>query len=636
MKLSPTHALVSLLVVAAAAFTAGRMSSNSGSPEGAVDQEASVKEEVWTCSMHPQVRQPEPGKCPICFMDLIPATEGSGAELGPRTLTLTESAIALAEVATAPVERRAVEREVEMVGKVAIDQTRISYISARVPGRLDQLFVDSTGVRVRADDHLAEIYSPELYSAQQELLQALEAATRIDQAPASLLRSSADRNVHSAREKLRLYGFSDVQLEELIEQGHPSEHVTLFAPTGGVVLDKQAIEGMYVKEGSPIYTIADLSKVWVMLSAYESDLAWLRYGQDVQFEVAAYPGEVFHGRVALIDPLLDDRTRTVAVRLNVANDDGRLKPEMFVRARALAELTADGQALDQELAGRWMCPMHPEVTDDEASDCPECGMDLVPVSDLGFAASGGAATSLVIPRSAPLLTGRRAVVYVRLPDTEQPTFEGRVVRLGPRAGDWYVVLDGLAEGEQVVVRGNFKLDSELEIRGKLSMMNPSEAERSAAPALEVPQAFRALLGELVLPAVDLQVALADDRDSPEAAERVARALDAVAAFSLMGPAGERWSELSPPLLETTATLVGAADLAARRDALRPFTGALLAALDGLGYELEGPPVGLFHCPMAFDGEGGDWLQRGDVTANPYYGSEMLRCGSLVRTIGEEH
>jgi Cu(I)/Ag(I) efflux system membrane fusion protein len=425
----------------------------------------------WTCSMDPQVRLPKPGDCPICGMDLVPVRRSAGDD-EPRVLELSEGAAALADVQTALVERRHVAHEVRMVGKVMPDETRLADLTTWVAGRLDRLFVDFTGVTVREGDHMVEIYSPELYSAQQELLSAVASVERMEARPDSVLLDSSRAMVDAARERLRLWGLTPEQIEAIVERGTVEEHVVLHAPAGGVVIHKNALEGQFVETGSHLFTIADLSRVWVMLDGYETDLAWLRYGQDVEFTTQAYPGQVFHGRVAFIDPVLDDTTRTVKVRLNVDNPDLMLKPDMFVSATVKAVLSPRDRVIDTTLAGKWMCPMHPEELADEAGKCGECGMNLVPVEELGFAAASAEAPPLVIPATAPLITGKRAVVYVRLPDRELPTFEGREVMLGPRGGDWYVVHSGLSEGELVVVNGAFKLDSELQIRAKPSMMNP--------------------------------------------------------------------------------------------------------------------------------------------------------------------
>jgi Cu(I)/Ag(I) efflux system membrane fusion protein len=391
----------------------GRCASNTAQ-QSVVAPQAPAREEIWICSMHPQIRQNHPGQCPICAMDLIPVVSGATTmDTGPRELVLSEAAQKLAEIETSPVERRSVSAEIQLTGKVQFDETRLAYIAPRVAGRIDRLYANFTGVSVREGDPLADLYSPELFSAQQELLTAKTL-------------SGADSLLNATRERLRLWGLTAEQIAGIEQSGQVKDHVTFYSPISGVVVGLDAREGMYVEAGMRIFTLADLSQVWVQLDAYESDLALLRDGQDVVLRAEAYPGESFKGTIAFIEPVLDPMTRTVKVRVAVPNPDGRLKPEMFVHATVQAKVAEVDSALP-----------------------------------------------LVIPASAPLVTGKRAVVYVAVPE-RAGAFEGRDVVLGPRAGDSYVVISGLKEGEQVVTRGGFKIDSSLQIQGKPSMMNPVE------------------------------------------------------------------------------------------------------------------------------------------------------------------
>jgi membrane fusion protein, copper/silver efflux system len=225
----------------------------------------------------------------------------------------------------------------------------------------------------------------------------------------------------------------------------------------------------------------------VLLDAYESDLSWIRYGQEVQFATEAYPGDTFTGWISFIDPMLDPVTRTVKVRVDVPNPQGRLRPEMFVRATVRSQVALGGRVMDPEMAGKWICPMHPSVVRPQEGTCDICGMGLVTTESLGYvAADAPSEPPLVIPDTAPLVTGKRAVVYVKKPGTESPTFEGREIELGPKAGDYYLVASGLQVGEQVVTNGNFKIDSALQIQAKPSMMGPQggtvPAEHQHGPA----------------------------------------------------------------------------------------------------------------------------------------------------------
>ena len=228
------------------------------------------------------------------------------------------------EVETTPVERKFVEAEVRMVGKVEYDESRVKEIAAWVPGRIDRLYVDFTGILVRKGDHMVYLYSPQLLSAQAELLQAAKAVQETSSAT-ELMRHSSVATLEAAREKLRLLGLQKEQIEEIEKTGKTTDHLTIYAPIGGIVIAKYANAGDYVETGTKIYTIADLSQVWVKLDAYESDMMWIRYGQEVEFTTEAYPGEAFKGTISFIDPVLNPTTRTVKVRVNVANQDGRLK-----------------------------------------------------------------------------------------------------------------------------------------------------------------------------------------------------------------------------------------------------------------------------------------------------------------------
>jgi Cu(I)/Ag(I) efflux system membrane fusion protein len=438
---------VVILVLLAAAFASGYLLRGQG-PQNSVQapntvsnppSPASHEEVIWTCSMHPQIRLPEPGKCPICFMDLIPVRKdsqtGNLEAVSLRQITLTQEARKIAEVAAEPVVRRSVAVETRLLGKVDYDETRLGYITTWMAGRIDKLYVDYTGSPVSKGQLMASIYSPELLTAQAELIQAVKAIKDHEKSGLTRIRDAANQTERAAREKLRLLGFTSGQVEEVIQRGTPLDHVTLYSPLGGVVIKKDVLEGMYVQTGTRIYTIADLSRVWVMLEAYESDLPWMKMRQQVEFQTEALPGEVFKGAVAYIDPVVNEKTRTINVRLDVSNPGGKLKPGMFVRA--VKRTRPDG-----------------------------------------------AKEELVIPASAPLITGKRAIVYVQVPSKEG-TYEGREIILGPRAGDYYIVRGGLSEGELVVTKGNFKVDSAVQLLAKPSMMNPEGVQ--AAPESDHPQ-----------------------------------------------------------------------------------------------------------------------------------------------------
>ena len=628
--------------------------------------------EVWTCSMHPQIRQPGPGQCPICGMDLIPVlSEPDEGERSPRELKLSAAAVKLAEIQVAPVVRRFVRKEIRMVGKVAYDETLVGYITAWIPGRIDRLYVDYTGISVKKGDHLAEIYSPDLYTAQEELIQALKAVEELRNSTLSTTFNTALRTVDSSRKKLRLLGLTDEQIQEFEQRGKPTDHVTLYSPMAGIVIHKNAAEGLYINTGSRIYTLADLSKVWILLDVYESDLEWIRYGQEVDFHTEAYPGETFKGKIAFIDPILNDKTRTVKVRVNVPNTDGKLKPDMFVKAIVYSNVAVGGKVVDPSLAGKYLCPMHPEIIKDRPGSCDICTMPLVTAESLGYANPRTDEPSLVIPVSAPLITGKRAVVYVAVPEKEG-VFEGREIVLGPRTADFYLVEEGLHEGESVVVNGNFKIDSAIQIQAKPSMMNPqggiapavhhhggaaatlamtpaaapaSETKQehdhsdtvtptdpAHGPAYETAPEFLTQLDQVFQAYFHIQFALRHDNpdEAKKGAEHLHHALSNVDMSLLTGEAHMAWMKELDILKKNGMSISGAADIATSRSAFIPLSRSMINVVRMFGTSGKST-IYQFHCPMADNNKGADWLQNKPELENPFYGSSMLKCGELVET-----
>ncbi len=564
----------------------------------AVDQTA--KAEIWTCAMHPQIRQPRPGQCPLCAMDLVRVTEGGAGDAGPRELRLSPAARKLAEVRTALVERRTVAAKIRLAGKVEYDETSVSYITAWVPGRLNRLHVNYTGVEVQQGDPMVSIYSPELVAAQEELIQSLRAVERLKQSDVESLRRTADQTVHAVRERLRLLGLTRQQITEIETRGTVSDEIVIRAPAGGVVVEKAAVEGQYVNTGTPIYTLADLTRVWIKLDAYESDLPWLRPGQHVEFSAEAYPGETFEGEVDFIDPVLDPRTRTAKVRVNLENPGGKLKPEMFVRGVVSAEMSAVGRAR----------------------------------------------APLVIPASAPLITGKRAVVYL---ETEPGLYRGKEIVLGPRAGDFYVVEEGLEEGQRVVTNGNFKIDSAIQILAKPSMMNPEGGgpvpghqhgamEGPAAGATEartferfsVPPDFTDRMDRVFDSYLEIHHGLSRDslEMAREAAETLEERLLEVDMTLLGGAAHNAWMDYLGGFRNHADMIRSAGDIAAARTAFAPLSETMYAAVKSFGTGA-GKPAYLFHCSMAFDNRGADWLQSSMEVENPYWGEMMFRCGEMT-------
>jgi len=636
--MNTTNKILIAGTLAGALFLAGRYSiptepDVSGEPETGAQTVNSVEPEearLWTCPMHAQIKLPDAGDCPICGMDLVELTKGHGA--GERQLVMSPASKALSQINVQSVGRKNVTRMVRMTGKVAYDETSVRTISAWVPGRLDRLFVDYTGVSVREGDHLVSLYSPELLTAQEELLTSKQRLLATAGETSEFLAASNRSAYQSARDKLTLWGLTEAQVEAIEARGTAEDHVELTSPTAGVVLDKYVDEGDYVQTGTHIYRVANLSQLWVQLDAYEQDLAWLRLGQDIQIEVAALPAAVFEGRISYIDPLVQEHTRTAKVRVILDNSNGLLKPGMFVRAAASSRLGAAGAVLDPHLAGKWVGPMHPESIKDEPGLCDICGMELVPAEDLGLVATHLTPEQrpLVVPVSAVLLTGKRAVVYVQVPGADKPTFEGRVVRLGPRAGDEYLVLEGLDEGEVVVTNGAFRIDSAMQIQAKPSMMSMEpEAASLEGPAASL---FRESISPLYRAYLGIQVALAADDEvaARGVIDDLDEALMAPVAEALPSEARATWAEEKRAMATAIEGARSSIGIEGLRAAFEPLSNAAIRMAEMFGQDGDSM-LHEAYCPMALDGEGASWLQVGDDLRNPYFGDSMLKCGEIRQT-----
>lgn len=364
----------------------------------------------WTCSMHPQIRQDKPGKCPICAMDLIPVRKSSFSDkaIDLNAIQLSEEAAALADVQTSKVSRQNPVKQVRLYGKIVPDERSLQSQTAHVSGRIESLNVDFTGETVRAGQTLATLYSPELFTAQQELLEAI--------------RMGQSQLIQAAREKLYLWKMTDAQIAAIEKSGSISPVVEIKSNTSGIVLSKRVSQGDYVSQGAILFDVANLTKVWALFDAFEVDLPFLSKGDPVEFTLQALPGKKFSGKISFIDPILNTTTRTAKVRVEVPNASLELKPEMYATANVSAPLR-------------------------------------------------NYKNEIVVPQTAVLWTGKRAIVYVKQPDTNTPAFLMREVELGPSLGNSYVILNGLREGEEIVTNGVFAIDASAQLEGKTSMMN---------------------------------------------------------------------------------------------------------------------------------------------------------------------
>ncbi len=628
-------ALIALVLIALAFVVGLRLGDTSdpavdATPHAHDSTEADSEPQMYTCSMHPSVRLPDPdAKCPICFMDLIPVRQGDTGD--PDTMVLSHGETLAARVETTRVTRYAPTSTLRLFGKVRMDETTVERISAYFPARIETLYANFTGARVNAGDHLAQMYAPELLAAFEELRQAAVSAEQAS-AMSDIVRRSSLQTLQAARDRLRLYGIDQPLIERIEREGYSEDTFTIDAPRGGTITHIASREGEYVQTGQPILTIADLTHLWVDLQAYESQIAQIRWGQRVRFGVESHPGESFEGRVSFIDPMIDPQTRTAAVRVAVENPQRTLKPGMFASAMISVTLDGSGGVSANELLGRWVCPMHPTEIHDEQGACSICAMDLVPAETLIDAAvvAAGSQTPLVVPASAVLFTGTRSIVYTQTDDENGFRYAPIEVTLGQRAGDVYIVREGLSENDRVVTHGAFRIDSAMQIAAKPSMMSMKhDAAAGTATAGSRPDGFTRGLADSLNAYLDAQEALADDDLAAfnTHAQRLLSALDAVPTAGLLGEDLGVWRNAARDLRP------GAPydDIGRARADFEPMSNAVFTLIDRFGPP-EGATVYVAYCPMAFDFEGADWLQRTETIDNPYFGATMLQCGEILRTV----
>ena len=542
---------------------------------------ASTEEEIWVCSMHPQIRQNEPGICPICEMDLTPLEANTSDD--PLVLQMTESAVKLSNIQTSIVGQSSGKdaiNKIELSGRIEADERLASSQVTHVSGRIEKLFVTYTGARVRKGQKVASIYSPELITAQRELLEALK------------LQDLNPALVEAARNKLRFWKIGKSTIEGIEKEGKIIETFGVYADQSGIVTNRRVSVGDYVQKGNALFDLMNLNKVWVVFDAYEEDLENISIGDEITFSTPAIPNKNFTSKVTFIDPLLNPQTRTVAIRTEVTNTKALLKPEMLVTGML-------------------------KSTNKKAINTP-----------------------LNVPKSAVMWTGKRSVVYVKVPDMEIPSFQFREVELGNALGSNYQVLEGLEADEEVVTYGSFTIDAAAQLNNQASMMNREvqlkKEDEGGIPnfQVETPDAFKEQLNDLANAYIELKDAFVatDAPSAAKVAETVVAKIEAIDMALLKGDAHIYWMEQLEALQAHSKNIVEEKeDVEAQRKQFGFVSDALINAIEAFG--TKGNALYVQHCPMAFDNEGGDWLALEEQIQNPYFGDKMMKCG-LVKKVYE--
>ncbi len=540
---------------------------------------------IWTCSMDPQIRQNEPGKCPICGMDLIPLATDNSHE-NPAVIQMTKTAMKLANIQTMIVGNKVAVKEVRLNGKVQVDERNVYMQTSHIEGRVEQLMVNFTGEAIQKGKVLAILYSPELVTAQEELFQAFK------------IKESQPELYQAARGKLKSWKLTENQISKILANGKPIERFPIIADVSGIAIQKKVNLGEYVMRGTPIYEIADLSKLWILLDVYESDLPFVKVGDQVSYTIASLPGETFSGKVSFIDPMINPETRVASARIELKNISQKLKPEMFVTGIIKNEV------------GKM-----------------------------------GSKNQIVVPKSAVMWTGERSIVYIKVSETEKVGFVLREVVLGPSLGESYVITAGLNEGEEIVINGTFTVDAAAQLAGKPSMMNreggatsvghqhgnePQLQQEKQTPKSTISSEAKKQLEPLINEYIALKEALSKD-DFSKAKQQLNSmkiALSKVNMKVFTGESHNLWMQFQDEINSELTKLDKVSDIEKIRKSFLNLSKTYISLVESFG------PFSkksyLIHCPMANNNKGGDWLSFTKEVKNPYYGKSMLSCGSVKK------
>ena len=592
---------VILVIGLIAGIVIGKFIGNDSSPKltGTHIHNDELKDQIWTCSMHPQIQQNGPGKCPLCGMELIPLDNSMDEhDALPDEVPMSASAMKLAEIQTFVVKKEKPEKEIRLLGKVKADERLVYSQAVHFPGRIEKLFINFTGEKVVKGQKLATIYSPELITAQKELFEVL-----VDESTNPAL-------AEAARNKLKQWKLTSQQINSIEKSGKVQTELNILSDQNGYVTMLMASQGDYVKSGQILLEVTDLSKVWVLFEAYENDLPWVKIGDQLEIELKSIPGRVFTGKITFIDPFINPKTRVAYVRVELSNAKGRLKPDMFANGIITSKLPIDHDVI-------------------------------------------------LVPKSAVLWTGKRAVVYVKLPNREHNSFIYREIILGEEAGDFYIVNKGLEEGEEIATNGVFKIDASAQLAGKKSMMNPTggkvatghnhgggdkkkEIDMSKMDMTKevmidksnIPSKFKVQLGDVVMSYLLLKDKLSqDDAEIQKEVRSIQKSLKGVDMSLVMEDAHNEWMKTLKTLNKELSLLSKAVNIKEQRTIFLTISKSLSGTIQKLGVEM-GEDVILYlqYCPMANDNKGGYWLSNEKEIKNPYFGKAMPDCGEVKSII----
>ena len=558
---------------------------------------------LWTCSMHPQIKKNEPGNCPICGMELIPMkSEGEVDEdmSGKYSVKLSNAAMKIAEVEMTTIQKKVPYKEIYLPGKVLADERNVVELTSRYSGRIEKLTINFTGQKVKKGAVLAKIYSPELITAQKELFEAIK------------FKETSESYYNAAKNKLKLWDLTDQQIADIEKSGKVNFYFDVLSPITGTVIMRHVSHGDYVKEGTPLFQVIDLSKVWVMFDAYESDIPWVKLGDKIRFKIKSIPYRDFESEVTFIDPVLNVTSRVAKVRAELNNPDELLKPGML----------AEGIL-----------------------------KTMLPGSD----------EQIIVPKSSILWTGKKAVVYV-MTDDHNNMFQFREIELGAEAGEYYAVQSGLEVGEMVASNGVFKIDAAAQLKGEKSMMNPeggkvsmghnhgggsaeksekqegskNEKKDAAMNSMNmdemIDEQFKTQFEEVYLANILLTEAFiaSDPKAVGDAVAKVREQLKAVDMSLITGEIHKKWMKSLQKMNSTLGLIESSSQIDDQRAEFASYNDAFYQSIKMVG--LKNNTAYYKYCPMARDSKGAYWFSNKEKIDNPYFGEAMLGCGEVKEVI----
>lgn len=546
----------------------GGTSTNEHNHEHSTETKAN---QMWTCSMHPQIMKTEPGDCPICGMDLIPAEAGAQG-LSADEFKLTENAMKLANIQTTIIGTAdGSENIIELSGKIEANEKKNAVQVSYFSGRIEELFINFTGEQIKKGQKLATIYSPELFAAQQELL------------TAKSLKASQPQLYKAVRNKLKLWKLSEEQINSIEQTGKVIENFPVYATISGTVSEKIVEVGQTVKAGQGLFKIADLNSLWAEFDVYENQISQIKTGQAIEIRTNALPGKVIETKVSFIDPIVNGNTRTVTMRADIRNSKAEFKPGMFISGTLTQATTSE---------------------------------------------------RLMVPSSAVLWTGKRSLVYIKT-KADQPVFEMRTIQIGKKIGDSYEVVSGLKSGEEIVSNGTFTVDAAAQLQGKKSMMNQTDETSMkigmSNERMKVNAKFQTQLKSVFDAYINLKDALikGDFKTAKQYSNTMKINLSRVDMKLLKGDSHNDWMTISKSLTGFTRQFENASEIKGQRSVFKPLSEQLILAIEKYGINQE---VYAQFCPMADNDKGGYWLSLEDKILNPYFGDQMLGCGEVAKTI----